>query len=452
MLRRHLPRRALLKGLGASIALPFLDAMTPAFGATARIGGPQIAKAPFRMAFTYVPNGIMMDSWTPGKFGTDFEMSRIMAPLAPFKKNMLVLSGLSHHNGEALGDGAGDHARAAASFLTGMHPRKTDGADIAAGVSIDQIVAQKGPNQTRFGSIELACEDGRLVGNCDSGYSCAYSNGISWRTPSQPNPPEVNPRAVFERLFGESDEDPSRMALRAQYRKSILDFVADDASALKGSLGPTDNRKLDEYLDGIRSIERRIEQAEKDGRVIVPSMEHPDGVPVEYTEHLKLMFDLLAVAFQTDSTRVGTFMMAREGSTRSYREIGISDAHHPLTHHRNEEELMEKVRKINCFHMQQYAYFLEKLRSIPEGDGTLLDNVMVVYGSGLSDGNKHEHNNLPVLVAGGGAGTLKSGRHIQYKKDTPMANLFVSMLDRAGVKRELLGDATGELPQLTDLT
>ncbi len=452
MLRKQLQRRTLLRGVGAAIALPFLDAMTPAFGATARIGGPQIAAAPFRMAFTYVPNGISMGSWTPAQLGSDYQLTRIMAPLAPFKDKLLVLSGLNHHNGMALGDGAGDHARAAASFLTGVHPRKTSGADIAAGVSIDQIAAQKVGNKTRFASIELACEDGRLVGNCDSGYSCAYSNSISWRTPSQPNPPEVNPRAVFERLFGDGDVDPAAMARREVYRRSILDFVMGDAKSLKVSLGPTDNRKLDEYMDGIRAIERRIEQAEKDGRSIAPSMEHPDGVPVEYADHVRLMADLMTVAFQTDSTRIATFMMAREGSTRTYREIGVPDAHHPLTHHRNDPELIEKVTKINCFHMQQFAYFLHKLQSIQEGDRTLLDNVMVVYGSGLSDGNAHDHNNLPVMIAGGGAGTLKTGRHIQYSKGTPMANLFVSMLDRAGVNHETLGDATGELDHLSDIS
>jgi len=452
MLRKQLPRRTILRGLGASIALPFLDAMVPAFGATARIGGPQLPQAPLRMAFTYVPNGISMDSWTPATVGADFEMSRILVPLAPYKDKLLLLSGLNHHNGFPLGDGAGDHARAAATFLTGVHPRKTSGADIAAGISVDQMAAQKLGGKTRFGSIELACEDGRLVGNCDSGYSCAYSNSISWRTPSQPNPPEVNPRAVFERLFGDGGDDPAARERRAAYNRSILDFAMDDAKTLKVSLGPTDNRKLDEYLDGIREIERRIEQAEKELSQIAPSMEHPDGVPVEFADHVKLMFDLMAAAFQTDSTRVATFMIGREGSTRTYREIGISDAHHPLTHHRNDPELIEKVTRINCFHMQQYAYFLNKLSSIQEGDGTLLDNVMIVYGSGLSDGNRHDHANLPVMIAGGGAGSLKTGRHIRYKKDTPMANLLVSMLDRMGVQHGLPGDATGPLDRLSDLS
>lgn len=450
MIRKSLQRRTVLRGLGAVIALPFLDAMVPAFGATTRIGGPAAA-APLRMAFTYVPNGISMNSWTPTAFGSSYELTRIMAPLAPFRDRMMVLSGLAHHNGFPLGDGAGDHARAAATFLTGMHPRKTSGADIAAGVSADQIAAQQIGKNTRFASLEIACEDGGLVGNCDSGYSCAYSNSISWRTPSQPNPPEINPRAVFERLFGESDENPAAMARRTNYNKSILDFVLDDAKNLKGDLGPTDNRKMDEYLDGIRAIELRIAQAEKDGRSLTPSMEHPDGVPVEYADHVQLMFDLLVAAFQTDSTRIATFMMGREGSTRTYREIGVPDAHHPVTHHRNDPELIEKVTKINCFHMQQYSQFLKKLASTPDGDGSLLDHSMLVYGSGLSDGNAHGHEDLPILLAGGGTGTLKPGRHIKFKKETPMANLLVSMLDRMGVKTPKVGDSSGMLRELSEL-
>lgn len=451
MLRKQLHRRTILKGLGATVALPFLDAMTPAFGATARIGGPQLKTAPLRMAFTYVPNGIVMNAWTPSEVGAAFDLSRVLAPLAPFKEKLLVLSGLSHHNGEALGDGAGDHARAAASFLTGVHPRKTAGADLAGGISVDQIAAQRVGDQTRFGSIELACEDGHLVGNCDSGYSCAYSNSVSWRTPSQPNPPEINPRAVFERLFGDDGDDLASAKRRQLYRRSILDLVSDQASSLKSSLGPSDNRKLDEYLDGIRSIERRIEQTEVDGRMVPTSMEHPDGIPVEYADHVKLMFDIMAVAFQTDSTRVATFMMGREGSTRTYREIGIPDAHHPLTHHRGNPDLIEKVTRINCFHMEQYAYFLGKLQSMAEGEGSVLDNVMLVYGSGLSDGNRHDHNNLPVLLAGGGGRTIRPGRHLQFKKGTPMTNLFVSMLDRMGVHQETIGDSTGMLGQLSEL-
>jgi hypothetical protein len=363
----------------------------------------------------------------------------------------MVLSGLTHNTGRALGDGPGDHARAAASFLTGVHPKKTDGADIHSGVSVDQIAAQKIGNATRFASLELGCEDGRLVGNCDSGYSCAYSNSISWRTTSMPMPPEVNPRAVFERMFGDSSETPEARAKRLTYNKSILDFVLEDTQRLKGDLGKTDRRKLDEYLDAVREIERRIEIAERDSTEFTPNMEKPAGVPVEFADHVKLMFDLMTLAFQADLTRISTFMMCREGSTRTYREIGVNDAHHPLTHHRDNAELIEKVAKINCFHLEQFAYFVDKLKSTRDGDGTLLDRVMVVYGSGLADGNQHTHNDLPVLVAGAGNGALRPGRHVQYPKETPMNNLYVAMLDHMGIPPEHIGDSTGELEHLTDL-
>jgi hypothetical protein len=451
--RKHLSRRTLLRGLGTAIALPMLDAMTPAFAAPSRLGG----KPPCRMAFAYVPNGIDMQHWTPAAEGAAFELPRILEPLAPFQKDLIVFSGLTQNGGRALGDGPGDHARAASSFLTGAHPKKTAGADINVGISVDQVAAQKIGGATRFASIELGCEDGRQVGSCDSGYSCAYSNAISWRTPSTPNPPEINPRAVFERLFAglEPGETPASRAKRDLYKKSILDFVLEDTRKLQGSLGPTDSRKIDEYLYAVREIEKRIESSEKaakDGnRPVVPEFEVPPGVPIEFSEHARLMFDLQAVAFQADLTRVATFMLAREGSGRVYREIGISDSHHPLTHHRGNPEMIEKVSKINRYHMEQFAYFVGKLKSIPEGEGTLLDHTMALYGSGLSDGNRHQHNDLPAVMVGRGAGTFHTGRHVRYPQDTPMANLFVSMLDSMGVETESLGDSKGELEHLTDL-
>jgi len=403
------------------------------------------------MAFVYVPNGIIMKDWTPAAEGSTFDFTRILKPLEPHRQNLMVLSGLTQNTGRALGDGPGDHARAAASFLTGIHPKKTSGADISLGVSIDQIAAQKVGSATRFASLELGCEDGRLVGNCDSGYSCAYSNSISWRTSTTPLPPEVNPRAVFERLFGDASETPEVRAKRLAYNKSILDFVLDDTQKLKGDLGRTDRRKLDEYLDAVREIERRIEQAEHDHTQFTPNMEKPEGVPIEFADHVRLMFDLMTLAFQADLTRISTFMICREGSTRTYREIGVSDAHHPLTHHRNNPEWIEKVTKINCFHLEQFAYFVNKLKSTPDGDGTLLDRMMVVYGSGLSDGNQHTHNELPVVLAGAGNGALRPGRHVRYPKETPMNNLYVAMLDHMGVPPEKIGDSTGELEHLTDL-
>jgi hypothetical protein len=375
--------------------------------------------------------------------------------MKPFRDDMILMSGLMQNGGRALGDGPGDHARAAASYLTGAHPRKTAGADISVGVSVDQIAAQAIGSQTRFASLELGCEDGRQVGNCDSGYSCAYSNSVSWRTPSTPMPPEVNPRVVFERLFAGVDttETPESRAKRERYNKSILDFIMEDTQQLQGNLGPTDRRKLDEYLYGIREIEKQIEAAERGSKDRpMPTMEAPSGVPVEFADHAKLMFDLQVIAFQTDLTRIATFMMAREGSNRTYREIGIPEAHHGLSHHRNNAEWIEKLSKINRFHMEQFAYFIGKLKSIPDGDGTLLDHVMVVYGSGISDGNRHLHDDLPVLFVGGGSGSFKGGRHVRYKQETPMANLFLTMLDRAGVRPETVGDSNGKLEHLTDLT
>jgi hypothetical protein len=444
---KHLARRSFLRGMGATIALPLLDAMTPAFAA-GRIGA---TNAPRRMAYVYVPNGIIMKDWTPAAEGPAFAFPRILKPLETYRNDLTVLSGLTHNTGRALGDGPGDHARAAASFLTGIHPKKTAGADISLGVSVDQIAAQKIGSATRFASLELGCEDGRLVGNCDSGYSCAYSNSISWRTSTTPMPPEVNPRAVFERLFGDASETPEVRAKRLAYNKSILDFVLDDTQRLKGDLGKTDRRKLDEYLDAVREIERRIEMAEHDPKQFTPTIEKPAGVPVEFADHVRLMFDLMTLAFQADLTRVSTFMICREGSTRTYREIGVSDAHHPLTHHRNNPEWIEKVTKINCFHLEQFAYFVNKLKTTTDGDGTLLDRMMVVYGSGLADGNQHTHNDLPVVLAGAGNGALRPGRHVRYPKETPMTNLYVAMLDHMGVTPEHIGDSTGELQHLTDL-
>jgi hypothetical protein len=359
---------------------------------------------------------------------------------------------LTHNGGRALGDGPGDHARAASTFLTGVHPKKTSGADIQVGVSADQVAAQAIGKETKFASLEIGCEDGRQVGNCDSGYSCAYSNSIAWKTPSTPLPPEINPRSVFERLFAgwETGEDPATRARRQRYNRSILDFVMEDTQRLEGKLGPTDRRKMDEYLTAVREIEARIQKAEQQ-KPEAPPIGCPDGIPVDFADHSRLMFDLLAIAFQSDLTRIATFMLGREGSTRAYREIGISDAHHPLTHHRGSPEMIGKVLQINRYHMDQFGYFLQRLDGIKEGDGTLLDHSMIVYGSGLSDGNRHSHDHLPCLVAGGGGGTLRTGRHVVYPAETPMANLYLGMLDRAGVKPERLGDSNGELNHLADL-
>jgi hypothetical protein len=442
---KHLPRRTFLKGVGTMIALPMLDAMTPALAAT--------SAAPVRLAFVYVPNGIVMKHWTPKAAGKDFEFTRILKPLETFREDLFVLAGLDDHNGNALGDGPGDHARAGAAILTGVHCKKTAGADIQNGISADQIAAKALAAKTRFASLELGCEDSRTVGNCDSGYSCAYTNSISWRSTTTPMPPEINPRMAFERLFGTNDYslDPETRARRANYRKSILDLVREDTQKLNKNLGQADRRKIDEYLYAVREIEKRIENAEKDNQQVKPAIDKPAGIPITFPEYAKLMFDLQLIAFQSDYTRVTTLMLGREGSNRVYPEIEVPDPHHPLTHHRNNEEWIEKVTKINCLHVEVFSYFLEKLKATKEGSGSLLDHSMVVYLAGLNDGNRHLHEDLPVLLAGRGDGSLKPGRHIIYKRGTPITNLYMTLLDRMGVQPETIGDSTGKLEHLNDI-
>jgi len=446
--RKHLSRRTLLRGLGTAVALPFLDSMVPAFA------GPSLgATYPNRLFFTYIPIGAIMDEWFPTGGEKDFEFKRILKPLTPYKNDLMVLGGLDHHTGYALGDGGGDHARAGACYLTGVHPKKTSGADIHAGVSVDQIIAAQNGNKTRFASIELGCDDTRTVGACDSGYSCAYQNSVSWRTPNSPMPPETNPRIVFERMFGTEDLSlPADVrARRAAARKSILDFVSEDTRKLENDLGPEDKHKIDEYLYAVREIEQRIEKAEHEQREFTPSIGKPAGVPVLFADYLKLMFDIQLLAMQADMTRSLTFMVGREGSQRTYDEIGIPEPHHPLTHHRGNKEFIEKVTQINSFHATQFAYFLGKLKATKEGDGTLLDHSMVVYGSGIADGSEHSHVNLPMIVAGRGNGALKPGRFLKYASGTPTTNLWLTLLDRMDVHPEIVGDSTGRLEHLTDI-
>jgi hypothetical protein len=443
---KHLSRRTVLRGLGATVSLPLLDAMTPAL---ARANGNRTV----RLAFTYIPNGVTLDQWTPPGTGAEYPFSPILKPLEAFREDMLVLSGLACENAKDLGDGPGDHARAGAAFLTGVHPRKTAGADIRNGISTDQIAAQVVGKDTRLPSLELGCEESRTVGNCDSGYSCAYTNSISWRTPTTPMPPETNPRSAFERLFGIEDValSPEERARRAKQRRSILDIVGDRTRQLMGGLGPSDRRKMDEYLYAVREIERQIERAER-GDVEVPAgVEKPSGIPPTFAEYVKLMFDLQAVAFQADVTRVSTMMIGREGSLQTYPEIDVPDSHHPLTHHRGKPEFVAKVTKINTFHAELFAHFIAKLKATPDVDGTLLDNTMVVYGCAISDGDKHTHEDLPVLLLGRGAGRLKPGRHVVYARDTPLTNLYLTLLDGMGVQPEKIGDSTGKLEHLSDL-
>ena len=444
LFKRALARRTLLRGIGASVALPFLDAMSPAFGATVKKASPR------RLSFVYVPNGIVMDDWTPKAFGPEYELTPILKPLEPFRRELLVLSGLSHRNGEALGDGPGDHARAGAVFLTGAHPRKTAGADISNGVSIDQVVAEQIGSASWLPSLQLGCEDSRTVGDCDSGYSCAYTNSISWRSATTPLPPENNPRMAFERLFGALDPggDAKTRELRARQRRSVLDAVSARTRELQKQLGPSDQRKLDEYLHGIRELELRIEKANRETRDLNSLAEKPAGVPALFEDYAKLMFDLQVVALQADLTRVVTMMIAKEGSLRSYPEIGVPDPHHPLTHHRNQKDWIEQISKINAFHMQLFANFLGRLRDTQDGDGTLLDHSMVVYGSAIADGNKHTHHDLPLLVVGKGGGSLRPGRHVSYTSRTPMTNLFLALAERMEVRPATLGDSTELLEQL----
>jgi len=437
-------RRTLLRGTGITLALPWLEAMGPADAWAADTKDGQAA--PNRLAVLYVPNGKNMADWTPESEGTDYELKSILQPLASFKDRMLVLSGLTADGARSHGDGGGDHARALAAFLTGAHPKKTDGTDIRNGISVDQLAASRIGHQTRLPSLEIGCEAGAMAGNCDSGYSCVYSSTMSWKSATQPLPKEVNPKLVFERLFS-TVPDETRVKRDAR-RRSILDFVREDSKGLSSKLGANDVRKLDEYFTAVRDIEVRIERAASLPPIETPDYPMPKGIPATYEEHIRLMADLMVLAFQTDVTRVCTFVLANEGSNKPYPFIGVSDGHHNLSHHGNDEEKKAKIAKINQFHTTQLAYLLEKLASVQEGDGTLLDHCMVAYGSGNSDGNRHNHDDLPVLLAGGACGTLKTGRHIRYASETPISNLWVSLLNRMDINVDQIGDSNGELANL----
>ena len=449
--RKHLSRRTVLRGLGAAISLPFLDAMTPAMADAATTKATASAT---RLGFVYIPNGVTYPEWKPAATGSSYEFTRILKPLERHRENMMVLSGLDCHMANALGDGGGDHGRSGAAFLSGVHPKKTAGADILAGVSADQIVAQVVGQKTRLGSLELGCEDSRTVGNCDSGYSCAYTNSISWRSPTLPMAPETNPRVVFERLFGDEDLSISEAerARRLEMKKSILDVVGDRTKQLLSDLGASDRRKIEEQMTAIREIEKRIEIAENDPTDFEPGIGKPSGIPVEFAEYAKLMYDLQIQAYLADLTRVTTFMVGREGSVRAYPEVGVNDPHHPMTHHRNLPEMIEKVTKINTYHTELFSYFLDKMAATEDGDGSLLDHSMILYGSAICDGNAHSHENIPALLAGRGMGTLKPGRHVQYPAGTPITNLYLSLMDRMDVHVENFGDATGRLELLDQLS
>ena len=451
-----IPRRTFLRGVGTAIALPLLEGMRSLGRATAQEAPgvvppmPQLApapgEAPRRLAFWFVPNGAHMPDWKPETVGAEFELPAILKPLAPVREWITVLTGLTHDKARANGDGAGDHARCAATFLTGAQAVKTSGKNIHVGTSVDQVAAREIGHVTRLPSLELGCEEGPQAGRCDSGYSCAYVTNIAWRSPTTPVVKEVNPQAVFDRLFGAGDS-AARTASRARRkraRQSILDLAQEDARRLRKKLGTTDRRKLDEYLDSIRELEQRIGRPatslEVDGE-----LRRPDDAPRDFGQHLRIMGDLMVLAFRADVTRISTFMLANAGSNRSYREIDIREGHHSLSHHQGDDQKQEKISRINRFHVEQLAYILQKMQSIDEQNGTLLDHTMLVYGSAIGDGNRHNHDDLPIVVAGRGGGTIDAGRHVRFADETPLMNLYLALLDRMGVPVDHAGDSTGRL-------
>ena len=439
--KKPLSRRTFLHGVGATIALPYLDAMTPAFASA--------AKPVTRAAFVYTANGIIMKDWTPTETGNNFDLSKTLSPLRNFQDQTVVISGLDHKNGEALGDGPGDHARAGASWLTGAHPKKTRGADIRNGQSIDQAIAQQIGQTTPLPSLEIGLQDVRMVGGCDSGYSCAYSNTISWSSPTTPLPYETNPRRVFERLFGDGETtDPKARAMQLKQNRSLLDFVLQDTQRLAPKLGASDRSKLSDYLDSVREVERRIQNVEQREAAELPALDRPEGIPPSFEDHLKIMSDLIAIAFQADLTRVVTFMFSREGGNRAYPSIGVPDAHHGLSHHQNDPVRMARLQSIDQYHVEMFSYLLGKLRDSVDDTGSILENSVVLYGSSLSDSNAHLHNNLPTVIVGGASGKLKGGRHLRVPDGTPMTNMLLSIADGLDVPMEKFGDSSGHLSDI----
>jgi hypothetical protein len=436
--RKTMPRRTLLRGMGASIALPLMDAMIT----SAKAEEMALRR---RLQVIYTPNGMMMENWTPIGTGKDYALSPILKPLEPYREKFAVFTGLSHVQAEALGDGAGDHGRCCGGYLTGVHVKKTEGADITSGISMDQLVAQKFGEHTQIPSLELGLEPPSLVGSCDSGYSCAYTNTLSWSTASTPLPVTINPREVFERLFGDGDSLDSKSRLAQLKRQaSILDFVAEDAKRMSGKLGARDKEKLSEYLQSVRDIEKRIQKVEQGGigSATLPAYSKPSGIPDSFEDHAHMMIDLQVLAMQADLTRVATFMIGREVSGRSYPEIGVPDAHHPLSHHGNDPEKIAKLTKINTMHMEQVAYYLKRMSESKDGEKPLLENTLLLAGASLADPNRHDHRSLPVIVAGG---LIAGNRHVVVEKDTPMTNMMLSLMDTLGVNQDRLGDSTGRL-------
>jgi hypothetical protein len=448
----------MLRGAAGAIALPMLDAMVSGTAARAAsalpaaAGGAAGMAAPTRMAFIFIPNGVNVSEWFP-QSGADgeFELTPTLSPLKNVKDDITMIKGLALDAAKPHGDGAGDHARSAAAFLTGAHPYKTAGKDIRLGVSVDQAAASKVGEHTRFPSIEIGLDKGQIAGNCDSGYSCAYVSNISWRSEATPMPKEVDPGSVFDRLFGPQDAASIASSLkRLKERKSVLDYVLDDSRKLNARLGKSDQQKLDEFTTSIREVEKRVEAArEQNLTAPKPDVSRPEGIPEKLADHMDLMYDMLALAFRMDVTRIGSYMIARDGSDRTFRELGISEGHHTLSHHGHDPQKLEAIRKIDLFHIERFARFVEKLKATREGDGSLLDHTTIMLGSGICDGDRHNHNDLPILLAGRGGGAVKSGRNIKVPDGTPLCNLYVSMLESMGVKTDRFGDSTGPLKGLS---
>jgi hypothetical protein len=437
--RKTIPRRAMLRGIGATLALPLLDAMVPPLTALQRTA----AKPITRFGVMYVPNGMVMEQWTPVAEGASFELTPTLASLAPFRDELIVMSNLACV--PTPGRPGGAHAKASTRFLTDISP-PTSETWLDAGISMDQIIAKETGALTQLASLELSTESGETAGACDVGFACPYTNTLSWLGPATPLPTENNPRAVFERLFGDSGSTDAKTRLaRIRQDRSVLDSVRDEVAHLQGALGAGDRTKLVEYLEAIRDVERRIQKAEEQSDKEVPVVEHPAGIPATYDEHVKLMCDLQVLAYQVDLTRVVTFMLGREFSGVTYPQIGVPDAHHPITHHQQEVEKIAKVAKINHYHVTQFAYLLEKLHSTPDGDGSLLDHTIMMYGTGMGDCNAHDPRNIPLVLAGGRSVQLKGGRHLRYPKETPLANLHLTLLDKLGIHLDRMGDSTGRL-------
>ena len=439
--RKAIPRRTVLRGIGATLALPLLDGMVPAFAAIRN----SAARPVRRFGVVYVPNGMAMKHWTPAAEGAAFETTRLLQQIAPYRDQMSVLTGL---NGVA--SNAGVHASAATRFLTGVTPARTE-SNLRAGVSVDQLIAREFAKDTQLASLEIALDSRDVSGSCDVGFSCTYTNTIAWRNETTPLLGENNPRAVFEQLFGDAGStDPAARLARIRKDRSILDSVSEKVDTLQRELGPNDRLRVTEYLDAVRDIERRIQKAEEQSDRELPEVDQPAGIPATYAEHARLMFDLMLLAYQTDLTRVSTYMMAREISGRTYPEIGVPDSHHPTSHHRDDPTLYEKIAKINEFHLSLFAYFLEKARATPDGDGNLLDNMMLLYGAGMSDSNRHDNKGLPLVLVGGGSGQLRpGGRHLRYREKTPATNLHLTILDKMGVPVDKMSDSTGKLNLLS---